>query len=181
MDFGWSSSRYNHSNVDAENKDKEDRQSTTSSESEPADGKGLASLSVPELRTRLNAIGLRTVGKKNDLVECLLHPERETPAQIKNGIAHCCLTADYILRAGLNWVNIGEKRQKVKETTSITRFKAFYGVEPRTIKDAYDSFIDLYNEDDTSLKDFLMLVEWLKKCEFVCCISRCAQHIHPVL
>lgn len=74
-------------------------------------------------------------------------------------------------------MNIGEKRQKVKETTSITRFKAFYGVEPRTMKEAYDSFIDFNSEDDTSLKDFLMLVEWLKKCEFVCCISRFAQHI----
>jgi hypothetical protein len=85
MDFGWSSSRYNHSNIDAENEDKEDRQSTTtiSSEPEPADEKGLASLSVRELRTRLNAIGLRTRGNKDDLVERLLHPERETPAQIK--------------------------------------------------------------------------------------------------
>jgi len=54
MDFGWSSSRYNHSNVDAENEDKEDRQSTTttSSESEPADGKGLGQLWLEKMQAQ---------------------------------------------------------------------------------------------------------------------------------
>ena len=101
-------------------------------------------------------------------IYCLRHPERETSAQIKNGIAHNLLTADYILQVGLTLVNIGEKRQKVRITAKITRFKSFYGVEPRTIKDAYHSFVDLSDEDDTSLKDFMMLVEWLKKCKSFC-------------
>ncbi len=125
----------------------------------------IASWPVRKLRKALHDKGLRVGGNREVLVERLLHPERETPAQIKNGLAHSCLTADYILRVGLIWVNIGYKRQKVREAASITRFKAFYGVEPRTIKDAYDSFIDLCSEDDTSLKDFMMLVEWLKKCK----------------
>lgn len=75
------------------------------------------------------------------------------------------MTADYILRVGLNWVGIGDNRQKVGVAASISRFKSFYGVEPRTIKDAYQSFVDHSFEDDTSLKDFMMLIEWLKKCK----------------
>jgi len=170
MDFGWSSSRRNRSNAEQHNGEttlqNEEEDQRTSTSIEPAD---IASLSVRKLRKMLHDKGLRVVGKKEELVERLLHPERETPAQIRNGIAHSCLTADYILRVGLIWVNIGDERQNVREAASITRFKAFYGVEPRTIKDAYDSFIDLCSEDDTNLKEFMMLVEWLKKCKFLRC------------
>ena len=76
----------------------------------------IASLSVKELRRRLKEKGLRVAGAKakEELVQRLLHPEKETPSQIKNGIAHNVLTADYILRVGLIWVGIGEDRQKVR-------------------------------------------------------------------
>jgi len=164
MDFGWSSSDAEQNDWETTLQNEEENQRASTS----IDLANIASWPVRKLRKALHDKGLRVRGNKEDLIERLLHPERETPAQIKNGIAHSCLTADYILRVGLIWVNIGDKRQKVREAASIIRFKAFYGVEPRTIKDAYDSFINLSSEDDTSLKDFMMLVEWLKKCKCLC-------------
>lgn len=163
MDFGYRNDdvveEEEHDVVEEEELDDSER---TYTEDEPVP---TASLSVKELRRRLKEKGLRVAGAKKELVQRLLHPEKETPSQIKNGIAHDVLTADYILRVGLIWVGIGEDRQKVKVASSITRFKSFYGVEPRTIKDAYQSYVDHSDEDDTSLKEFLMLIEWLKKCK----------------
>lgn len=162
MDFGWSSSRCSSSSSRC---NKNSSNVEQHHETDADDERHLASLSVNELRTKLRARGLRVFGVKEELVNRLLHPESETPAQIRNGIAHSCLTTDYILRIGLKWVNIDEERQNVCETTNITRFKSFFGVEPRTMKDAYESFVDLCDDDDTSLKDFMMLIEWLKKCK----------------
>lgn len=159
-DVGCNSNGVVAQHDDAQQTYAEDEQSTHHDEPVP-----LGRFSVNELRTRLRGKGLRVAGSKEELVQRLLHPEQETTAQIKNGIAHNLLTADYILRVGLIWVGIGEKRQKVRVAASITRFKSFYGVEPRTIKDAYQSFVDHSVEDDTSLKDFMMLIEWLKKCK----------------
>lgn len=163
MDFNYSSSIDDDEQLNGKKSEEEDQSTSTSIEQA-----NVVSLPVSKLRNMLRERGLRVAGKREVLVERLLHPERETPAQIRNGIAHSCLTADYILRAGLTWVNIGEERQNVRKTASITRFKAFYGVEPRTIKDAYEGFVDLCDDDDTSLKDFMMLTEWLKKCKCLC-------------
>lgn len=127
--------------------------------------KRIEDLTVKEMKSKLQTAGLRTIGNKEALIERLLHPERETQSQLKNGIAHDLLTAGDILRLGLQWVNIGEERQSVREALNISRFKSFFGVEPVTIKDAYTKFIDLCDDDDIGLKEFLMLVEWLKKCK----------------
>lgn len=166
MDFGYRNDNVveeeEHDIVEEEEDDDFEPTYTEDEQDEPAQ---YARLSVKELRRRLKEKGLRVAGAKAELVQRLLHPEKETPSQIKNGIAHDVLTADYILRVGLVWVGIGEDRQKVKVASSITRFKSFYGVEPRTIKDAYQSFVDHSDEDDTSLKEFMMLIEWLKKCK----------------
>ena len=162
MDFNYSSSSDEDDDEQLNGKKNEEEDQSSSTSIEQAN---VVSLPVRKLRNMLRDRGLRVAGTREELVNRLLHPERETPAQIRNGIAHSCLTTDYILRIGLKWVNIDEERQNVCENTNVTRFKSFYGVEPRTIKDAYESFVDLCDEDDTSLKEFMMLTEWLKKCK----------------
>eukprot|EP00985_Skeletonema_marinoi_P034637 scaffold44477_cov212-Skeletonema_marinoi.AAC.1 len=108
-----------------------------SSESLDTERDLLEELTVKELKKRLKEEGLRTVGNKDELIERLLRPERETIGQLKNGIAHCLLTADDILVMGLSWVNINEKRQQVRQALNVERFKSFFGVEPSTLKDVY--------------------------------------------
>jgi hypothetical protein len=70
------------------------------------------------------------------------------------------VTADDILNYGLRYVGFGEERQKVVEKTSVDRFKAHYGPEPRTVKDLMS---DLCSEfPDTEFKELLMGLNWLK-------------------
>eukprot|EP00986_Skeletonema_menzelii_P017315 scaffold18880_cov68-Skeletonema_menzelii.AAC.3 len=65
-------------------KSEEEDQSTSTS----IEQANVVSLPVSKLRNMLRERGLRVAGKREVLVERLLHPERETPAQIRNGIAH---------------------------------------------------------------------------------------------
>ena len=70
------------------------------------------------------------------------------------------MTADDILVYGLSFVGFGEERQRVVIETSVHRFKAHYGPEPRTVKDLLS---DLCNEfPDTSFKELMMGLNWLK-------------------
>ena len=70
------------------------------------------------------------------------------------------VTADDILNYGLRYVGFGEERQKVVEKTSVDRFKAHFGPEPRTVKDLMS---DLCTEfPDTEFKELLMGLNWLK-------------------
>ncbi|KAK1744412.1 hypothetical protein QTG54_004945 [Skeletonema marinoi] len=163
MDFGYNS-------VDEQEQEEEEEEEVMaqhgndpSSESLDTERDLLEELTVKELKKRLKEEGLRTVGNKDELIERLLRPERETIGQLKNGIAHCLLTADDILVMGLSWVNINEKRQQVRQALNVERFKSFFGVEPSTLKDVYSKLVDLCDVDDVGLKEFLMLVEWLNK------------------
>jgi hypothetical protein len=70
------------------------------------------------------------------------------------------LTADDILNYGLRYVGFGEERQKVVEKSSIDRFKAHYGPEPRTVKDLMSDLCTKF--PDTELKELLMGLNWLK-------------------
>ena len=70
------------------------------------------------------------------------------------------MTADDILFCGLSFVGFGEGRQRVVIETSVHRFKAHYGPEPRTVKDL---MLDLCNDfPDTTFKELLMGLNWLK-------------------
>jgi hypothetical protein len=70
------------------------------------------------------------------------------------------MTVDDILFYGLCHVGFGEERQRVVNETSVNRFKAHYGPEPRTVKDLMS---DLCCEfPDTTFKELLMGLNWLK-------------------
>jgi hypothetical protein len=70
------------------------------------------------------------------------------------------MTADDILLYGLTFVGFGKERQRVVIKTSVHRFKAHYGPEPRTVKDLLS---DLCNKfPDTSFKELMMGLNWLK-------------------
>ena len=79
------------------------------------------------------------------------------------------MTADDILLYGLCYAGFGRDRQQVKEKLSVDRFKAHYGLEPRTVKDL---MVDLLDEfPSMSFKDLLMGLNWLKLYDIECVLA----------
>ena len=70
------------------------------------------------------------------------------------------VTAQDILAYGLMHVGFGKERQNVVEKTSVDRFKAHYGPEPKTVKDLMTDLSDSF--PSTSFKELLMGLNWLK-------------------
>lgn len=65
-----------------------------------------------------------------------------------------------ILAYGLIYVGFGKERQNVVEKTSVDRFKAHYGPEPRTVKDLMSDLVDAF--PSMTFKELLMGLNWLK-------------------
>lgn len=70
------------------------------------------------------------------------------------------MTVDDILFYGLCYVGFGEERQNVVIETSVDRFKAHFGPEPKTVKDLMSDLCEEF--PDTSFKELLMALNWLK-------------------
>ena len=101
----------------------------------------------------VRARGISTPSRKIDTASII---SRYTVPKLDASI----LTSDDILFYGLCYVGFGEERQRVVMTTSVDRFKAHYGPEPRSVKDLMS---DLCQEfPDTSFKELLMGLNWLK-------------------
>ena len=101
----------------------------------------------------VRARGISTPSRKIDTASII---SRYTVPKLDASI----LTSDGILFYGLCYVGFGEERQRVVMKTSVDRFKAHYGPEPRSVKDLMS---DLCHEfPDTSFKELLMGLNWLK-------------------
>lgn len=71
------------------------------------------------------------------------------------------MTPEDIVFFGLALVGFGEKRQNVRASLLHNRFLAFFGPDPRSVKDL---LFDLRKEfPDTSFKDTLMTLNWAKR------------------
>lgn len=75
------------------------------------------------------------------------------------------LTNEDILFFGLTYVGFDDKRQKVRNTLNVDRFKAHFGAEPRTIKDLLNDLKEEFTSD-LIYRDVMMTLNWLKICKF---------------
>ena len=73
------------------------------------------------------------------------------------------LTDEDILFFGLYYAGFEETRQKVRANLNIDRFKAFFGPEPRTVRDLFYDLQEKY--PDIIFRDVLMTMNWLKLCK----------------
>ena len=69
-------------------------------------------------------------------------------------------TVATILAFGLEAVGFGQKRQQVQMKLNMTRFKAHYGVGPRTIQALYKDLKEKYKS--TELKPCMITLNWFK-------------------
>ena len=91
----------------------------------------------------VSARGISTPSLRKDMPSIISH---YTVPKLDASI----MTSEDILFYGLCYVGFGEERQKVVMKTSVDRFKAHYGPEPRSVKDLMS---DLCQEfPDTSFK-----------------------------
>ena len=74
------------------------------------------------------------------------------------------LTIEDIAFFGLSYAGFEEKRQNVRESLNIDRFKAFYGPEPKTVKDLLLDLKDKY--PNIVYRDVMMTLNWLKLCKW---------------
>jgi len=71
------------------------------------------------------------------------------------------MTTEDIVFYGLCLVGFGDKRQNVRPGLLHNRFLAFFGPDPKSVKDILN---DLKEEfDDTSFKDTMMTLNWAKR------------------
>ena len=73
------------------------------------------------------------------------------------------LTDEDILFFGLSYAGFEETRQNVRANLNIDRFKAFFGPEPRTVKDLLYDLKEKY--PDIIYRDVMMTMNWLKLCK----------------
>ena len=73
------------------------------------------------------------------------------------------LTIEDITFFGLSYAGFDEKRQNVRESLIIDRFKAFYGPEPRTVKDLLLDLKEKY--PNIIYREVMMTLNWLKLCK----------------
>ena len=74
------------------------------------------------------------------------------------------VTKDDILFYGLCHVGFGDNRQNVRFELNENRFKGFFGVEPRTVKDLLTTLKEEF-PDELIFKQVMMAMNWLKMCE----------------
>jgi hypothetical protein len=91
-------------------------------------------------------------------------PQKDTPSVIARytvpKLDARLMTLEDILYYGLCYVGFGEERQNVITETSVKRFKAHFGPEPRTVKDLMHDLVDEFPK--TTFKELLMGLNWLK-------------------
>ena len=76
------------------------------------------------------------------------------------------VTKDDILFYGLCLVGFGDNRQNVRFELNENRFKGFFGVEPRTVKDLLTTLKEEF-PDELIFKQVMMAMNWLKMCEYL--------------
>lgn len=73
------------------------------------------------------------------------------------------LTIEDITFFGLTYAGFEKKRQNVRESLIIDRFKAFYGPEPKTVKDLLLDLKEKY--PNIVYREVMMTLNWLKLCK----------------
>ena len=74
------------------------------------------------------------------------------------------VTCHDILFYGLCIVGFGDNRQNVRFELNENRFKGFFGVEPRTVKDLLTTLKEEF-PDELIFKQVMMAMNWLKACK----------------
>ena len=165
--FPWAESELDGEVGDRDDDDSEEEEDGDGHQEESAEENGrfnkseeeLTKLTVKVLQLRLRELKLPVYGLKVELIDRLLARGKSTENINRREI----LTHLDILFYGLSIVGFGEKRQKVRPALNIGRFKSFFGVESRSVKDLFNELEEEF--PDIIYKEVMMSMNWLKLCK----------------